>query len=552
MGKFFSTSAWYFALLSAIFFLPFLGGVHLFDWDEINFAEIAREMIVTGNYLEPHIDYEVFTEKPPLFFWLQSGAMNLFGVGEYAARFPNALFGIFSLLLIYLIGARIHTPRFGFFWALFYIGSTLPHLYFKSGIIDPVFNFFIFLGIYGLILHSWKKTPVNSVSLSKSSTYYLLMAGLGTGLAILTKGPAAFIITALVLGVVFISKRFTFFISPLNFIVYCAITLGVTGVWYGIDFIVNGPTFFIEFTLRQWALFSTPDAGHGGFPGYHFVVLLVGCFPASVFALKSLFSKEKDPEKKDMTLWMKSLFWVVLILFTIVKSKIVHYSSMAYFPLTYLAASTVMSWIEGRIEWKRWMSITLGVIGSLGILVTAILPQLGRDIETLRPLMKNDPFAAANLDAEVIWTGWESLVALSLTLGFIMFFKLKKTAPNRAVKWLAFSNALWVQLTLIFFIAKIEGYSQRAHIEFWEDQVGKDVYVTTYGFKSYAPLWYARVMPHDNENYPDKDWMYEGDIDKPVLLSCKINQVEEFRAKYPEFEELYNKNGFYFFIRKPQ
>ena len=103
MGNFFKTSAWYFAILAAIFFFPFLGGVHLFDWDEINFAEIAREMLVTGNYLEPHIDYEVFTEKPPLFFWLQALSMNLFGVGEYAARFPNALFGVLSLDLVYRI-----------------------------------------------------------------------------------------------------------------------------------------------------------------------------------------------------------------------------------------------------------------------------------------------------------------------------------------------------------------------------------------------------------------------------------------------------------------
>ena len=40
----------FFAVLAAVFFIPFLGGVHLFDWDEINFAEIAREMVVLGNY----------------------------------------------------------------------------------------------------------------------------------------------------------------------------------------------------------------------------------------------------------------------------------------------------------------------------------------------------------------------------------------------------------------------------------------------------------------------------------------------------------------------
>ncbi len=61
--------------------MPFLGGVHLFDWDEINFAEGAREMIVLKNYLRVHINYEPFWEKPPFFFWLQAASMNLLGIG---------------------------------------------------------------------------------------------------------------------------------------------------------------------------------------------------------------------------------------------------------------------------------------------------------------------------------------------------------------------------------------------------------------------------------------------------------------------------------------
>ena len=62
-------------LLAMLFFWPFLGGVHLFDWDEINFAEIAREMLVLNIWLEPHINLEPFHEKPPLFMWMQALAM---------------------------------------------------------------------------------------------------------------------------------------------------------------------------------------------------------------------------------------------------------------------------------------------------------------------------------------------------------------------------------------------------------------------------------------------------------------------------------------------
>lgn len=55
-------------LLAALLLFSFLGGVHLFDWDEINFAELAREMVVSGNYLSLQLDFVPFTEKPPCLF----------------------------------------------------------------------------------------------------------------------------------------------------------------------------------------------------------------------------------------------------------------------------------------------------------------------------------------------------------------------------------------------------------------------------------------------------------------------------------------------------
>ena len=58
-------------ILATSLFIPFLGEVHLFDWDEINFAESAREMIETGDYFSVQINFERFWEKPPFFFWLQ-------------------------------------------------------------------------------------------------------------------------------------------------------------------------------------------------------------------------------------------------------------------------------------------------------------------------------------------------------------------------------------------------------------------------------------------------------------------------------------------------
>ena len=91
------------ALLGMVLFIPFLGSVHLFDWDEVNFAESAREMLLSGNYQKVQINFMPFMEKPPLFFWLQAASMKVFGVNEFAARFPNALIGVVTLVLVYKI-----------------------------------------------------------------------------------------------------------------------------------------------------------------------------------------------------------------------------------------------------------------------------------------------------------------------------------------------------------------------------------------------------------------------------------------------------------------
>ncbi|MBK8051835.1 MAG: hypothetical protein IPK35_00800 [Saprospiraceae bacterium] len=72
----------------SVFFFAGLGHVHLFDWDEINFAESAREMIHTGNYLSVQINYQPFWEKPPLFFWMQAISMKFLVSMSLPQGFP--------------------------------------------------------------------------------------------------------------------------------------------------------------------------------------------------------------------------------------------------------------------------------------------------------------------------------------------------------------------------------------------------------------------------------------------------------------------------------
>lgn len=549
------TPALGFVLLGALFFLPFLGGVHLFDWDEINFAEISREMLITQEYTRVYVNFEPFFQKPPFFFWLQAGAMAVFGVGEYAARFPNALCGIITLPLLFHIGRRLKGARFGIIWAGTYFGSVLPFLYFKSGIIDPWFNFFIFLGLYYFILAYWKKDKMEGISLPKNYWWYLFLGGFWIGMGILTKGQVAYLIAVLTMGVYWVYQRFRFYVNVPQFLFFTVAATLVSLLWFGLETLQNGPEFIVAFNEYQYRLFSTPDAGHKGFPGYHFVVLLVGCFPASIFAVRAFFKlpAEQYAYQKDFRIWMKFLFWTVLILFTIVRSKIVHYSSMCYFPLTYLAALSIEALMEGKIEWRPWMKGLLYSIGGLFVLLTLALPFVGMQAEVLAPLF-DDPFAQGNLQAAVRWTGWEVIPGLFLLGLLIVFASLMRRDKQRAFITLFGGTAVFVMLTLVFFIKRIEGYSQRASVDFFTEKRAEDAHYLVTGYKSYVHLFYARPQEEGVACFKDEactEKMLYGTVDKPVYVVTKVHKAQEHRDN-PKLEVIAEKNGFVFFKRLPE
>lgn len=232
---------------AALLFIPFLGHVHLFDWDEINFAECSREMIALDDYSRIYVDFKPFWEKPPMFFWMQSTAMKIFGVNEFAARFPNALCGIVTLIVLFLCGKKLYNEKYGLLWALAFGGSLFPNTYFKSGIIDPWFNLFTFLSVYFFILYHWKRNGYAGITLPKSKLHYLIWSGICMGLAIQTKGQVAFMVFAMMAGIYFILNRFRFYFTWWHVFVYLLVAAFVTFLWYGYETWKNGPWFIREF-----------------------------------------------------------------------------------------------------------------------------------------------------------------------------------------------------------------------------------------------------------------------------------------------------------------
>lgn len=523
--------------LGLVIFASFNGQSHLFDWDEINFAEAAREMIVTGNYSLVQINYEPFWEKPPLFFWLQALCMNLFGINEFSARLPNAIAGAITGMVLYSIGRKNFSNSFGWLWAFAYCTSLLPVLYFKSGIIDPWFNLFIFYGTYA----TWK-------SIYNSNGKHLrwaVISGASIGLGIMTKGPVALLVVLMVFGVFFLWKRFK---VPVRFSHFSGFTISliiIGGLWFFIEWVSGRGHIIEDFITYQIRLLQTQDAGHGGPFYYHFVVLLIGCFPMSIFALGGFFIKQEKDSQQDFQRIMLLLFSLVLLLFSLVNTKIIHYSSLCYFPLSFFAANYLNGQYNRNSKEYAIQKIALPLIGSLLLIVFFALPYLGNHIEILREATWiDDDFAKANFNAENSWSIIDYVLPLIFAGGLALYFIIK-----------SFSRHLYLMATMLVsfliiltaFVPKIEAYTQRAAIEFYASKANENCYVTPVHYKSYAHLFYTNKQKQKNPKHSNVNWLIDGETDKPVYCVLKNTESSKFQEKNTHFKLLYKKNGFAFF-----
>ena len=338
------------------------------------------------------------------------------------------------------------------------------------------------------------------------------------------------------------------------------------------DLIQNGTGFIIEFVQRQIAIFSTSDADHGEPFFYHWWILLVGCFPASIFFMKGMFGKTENVNQKIFRQWMNILFWVTLLLFSIVKTKIVHYSSLCWFPLTALAALYIYNVFEKReSKLHIFLKSVLAFVGLLlGIIITAlpfVLMNKNKWIDKV-----DDVFAKGNLQADVQWFWWDGLGGFILLAGVL--FYLFSHQQKLKISLLFASVTACCLFTALIITPKIEAISQRANIDFFKARQNENCYVETFGYKSYAHYYYTKKQPYTkqkqllidsiiygNTTQRDtvttflkeirfKDWMLFGKIDYPAYFSLKI-QDKEFLDTIPQVQKMYEKNGFVFYKRMP-
>jgi hypothetical protein len=247
---------------------------------------------------------------------------------------------------------------------------------------------------------------------------------------------------------------------------------------------------------------------------------------------------------------MLILFWVVMILFSIVKTKIVHYSSLSYFPLSFLAATVIYDTLIKKAEIKKYLIRLLAFVGLVFSIMLIIVPLIAEYKDFVIPFVK-DKFAVACLKTTVEWSGYEFLIGfLYLVFLSISIYKILKKKTYFGVVLMSYSTAFCMFIYLPAVVPKIEKYSQASAINFYQSLSGKNVYVIPVGFKSYAHYFYFKKQPNQRKEADSEEWLINGPIDKPAYFVAKITNKDYFDSK-PDCKLIKQEGGFLFYERKP-
>lgn len=327
-------------LLGSFLFLFGLGNMALTDPDETFYAETAKEMVEAKEWSTPLIFGKPQFEKPIFYYWLVMLSYIVFGIGEFAARFPSALFGIFGVIGVYLLGRAIFSPLAGFLSALILATCVQYLVLARACVTDMVLTVFILFCVLFFV----------KGQISQRKHYYFIAAVMAA-LAVLTKGP----IGAFIPGVIFLSY-ITISGGWKNIkkipIVWCLVIFSLVALpWYLTAMRLHGTQLVNEFFgFHNVTRFLKPEHKIGSSPFFYIPVVLGGFFPWTFFLIfgawdmfrdKNIVSKLKASRGLLLT-W----FLIVFIFFSISRTKLVTY----IFPLF-----PVMALVAGKF-WEKFIT----------------------------------------------------------------------------------------------------------------------------------------------------------------------------------------------------
>ncbi len=340
----------YLALLSVSFLYLFnLGLNDVWIPNEAFYADSARNMLESGDLITPVYNGELRLNKPPMTYWITLLGFLIFGLNEFGLRVFQALSGIGTGILTYLIGKRLIGERAG---VLSFIILTLSFQFIANSRYtspEAPFTFFITLTLY-----LWFK------GYSEKRNIFILLSFIASSLAVLTKGPAGFVLPALVVFTyLLITDRRE--ILKLKYYAGTLLVLLLSGWWFLYQYVVNRETFlevFLKENIKRiYALQRDPFY-------YYLLDINVSFLPYSflIFLALGWVIHRRRKELLFPAVWLLS----ILTLFSLVKMKIPVYIMPAFPAMALLTSAFLLS-----PDWKVLKYSALSLLGFLLLVVTA-------------------------------------------------------------------------------------------------------------------------------------------------------------------------------------
>jgi 4-amino-4-deoxy-L-arabinose transferase-like glycosyltransferase len=260
---------WSIAAIAALIWFSFLGYRDLVEPDEGRYAEIPREMVVSGDWLTPRLNGYKYFEKPALQYWATAISYTLFGESNATARLWVAIIGFVGVLCAWFINATLFGARAGFLAflvltsMLFYV--ALGHLL----TLDMSVSVFMFLGIGALLIAQSRRGEPTQVR------RWMLIGWAMFGCATLSKGLMGIVLPGGAVLLYMLWQRDWALLRHLHLGTGLLMFLAVTAPWFIVVSIANPEFAQFFFIHEHFARYSTDVHGHTQ-PFWFFLPILAG------------------------------------------------------------------------------------------------------------------------------------------------------------------------------------------------------------------------------------------------------------------------------------
>ncbi len=363
-------------LLSLLLFFHRLGSLGLFDADEPAFAEAAREMLVSGDWITPQFNFQPRFDKPILFYWLIVLAYKAFGIGEFAARFWSALFATALVLSIYLFGRRVLGRRGALIAALAFATNVGTAILARAAVTDMTLVFFM----------TWTFFCFFDASRATGRTGEgcVLIGYVAMALSVLTKGPIGLLIPGLVIGLFLAIRRGAgASLSRARPLLGLSIFAAIALPWYLLVVRENGWDFIYGFIVKHHLVrYSGVVSGNAGAPYYFLPVVLLGFFPWSGMLPKAFGDlwtirmklRGDLTAREELLLFSWLWFGVVFVFFSLSGTKLPSYVFPAFPALAMLAGAAGESLFDEGTGAGGFGKAFDWVVGGIACSLGAVLP----------------------------------------------------------------------------------------------------------------------------------------------------------------------------------